>query len=42
MDKKYYPQVYFEECKYAVKDKKMTSFTDADLKLDGSESSYSE
>ena len=32
VDNKYYPQVYLEECKYAAKKKKMTSFIDSQLK----------
>ena len=35
-DKK--PQVYLEECKYAVKEKKLTSFIDAELELSGFDS----
>ena len=35
-DKK--PQVYLEECKYAVKEKKLTSFIDAELELNGFDS----
>lgn len=42
MDKKYYPQVYLEQCKYAAKEKKMTSFKDAELELDSGNNSNSE
>ena len=31
MDKKNYPQVYLEECKYEIKKKKMTKFIDVDV-----------
>ena len=33
MDKKNYPQVYLEECKYKIKKKKMPKFIDAQLDL---------
>ena len=32
MEKKNYPQVYLEECKYKIKKAKMTKFTEAELK----------
>ena len=31
MEKKNYPQVYLEECKYRMKKTKMTKFTEAEL-----------
>ena len=31
MDKKNYPQVYLEECKYRMKKTKMTKFIEAEL-----------
>ena len=34
IDKKYYPQVYLEQCKYKVKERKIKSFTDYDLDSD--------
>ena len=37
MEKKYYPQVYLEECKYKIKNdkkKKMTKFINTDLESD--------
>ena len=34
MDKKNYPQVYLEECKYKIKKRKMSKFIDAELELD--------
>ena len=37
MDKKNYCQVYLEECKYAVKEKKMAIFIEAELEFDGSD-----
>ena len=42
MEKKNYPQVYLEECKYERKKKKMTRFTDVELDLDDSEDFKSE
>ena len=32
MEKKHYPQVYLEECKYRIKKTKMTKFIEAELK----------
>ena len=32
MEKKNYPQVYLEECKYRMKNAKMTKFIEAELK----------
>ena len=37
--RKNYPQVYLEECKYEVKKKKMSKFTDAELELDSDSNS---
>ena len=34
MDKKYYPQVYLEECKYKVKKMQLSRFINAELKSD--------
>ena len=34
IEKKNYPQVYLEECKYRLKMKKMSEFIDAELKSD--------
>ena len=34
MDKKIYPQVYLEECKYKIKKKRMPEFLDVALELD--------
>ena len=34
MDKKYFPQVYLEECKYKVKKIQMSRFINAELKSD--------
>ena len=31
MEKKNYPQVYLEECKYRIKETKMTKFTEFEL-----------
>ena len=39
MEKKNYPQVYLEECKYKIKNIKMSEFIDADLELDSSSDS---
>ena len=36
MEKKNYPQVYLEECKYKVKKKKMPEFIDVELESDSS------
>ena len=33
MEKKNYPQVYLEECKYRTKKTKMTNFIEAELEL---------
>ena len=37
MDKKNYPQVYLEECKYKVKKIQMSRFINAELELNSSE-----
>ena len=39
MEKKNYPQVYLEECKYKIKKIKMSEFIDAELELDSSSDS---
>ena len=39
IDKKNYPQVYLEECKYKIKKKKMVKFIDTELDLDDSDDS---
>ena len=36
IEKKNYPQVYLEECKYETKKKKIPEFTDVCLKSDSS------
>ena len=39
--KENYPQVYLEECKYKIKNKKMSGFIDVELELEsGSDSQY--
>ena len=42
MDKKNYPQLYLQESRYKIKNKKMTRFIDVELDLDGSDDSDSE
>ena len=42
INKKNYPQVYFEECRYEIKKKKMVKFIDVELDLDDSADSNSE
>ena len=42
MDKKNYPQLYLQECRYKIQKKKMTRFIDVELDLDGSDDSDSE
>ena len=42
MDKKYFPQVYLEECKYKMKKIQIPRFINAELKLGSSDSSASE
>ena len=34
IEKKNYPHIYLEECKYRMKKEKMTKFTEAELKLE--------
>ena len=34
IEKKYYPQVYLEQCKYKVKERKIKNFIDYDLDSD--------
>ena len=34
MDKKYFPQVYLEECEYKAKKRLMSKFINAELKSD--------
>ena len=34
IEKNYYPQVYLEQCKYKVKERKIKSLTDYDLDSD--------
>ena len=41
IDKKNYPQIYIEECKYEVKKEKMVKFIDDDLDLDLNDSNDS-
>ena len=36
-DKKYYPQIFLEECKYAVKDRKIINTINEELKLNESD-----
>ena len=38
IDKKNYPQVYLEQCKYKIKKKKVIDFIDAELDLDSDDS----
>ena len=38
IDKKNYPQVYLEECRYEIKKKRIVKFIDAELQLDDSDS----
>ena len=38
MEKKHYPQVYLEECKYRIKKTKMTKFIEAELESESYES----
>ena len=42
MDKKYFPQVYLEECKYKIKKIEMPRFIDAELKSDSDDDSDSD
>ena len=34
MEKKYFPQVYLEECKYKIKEMQMSRFINTELDLD--------
>ena len=36
-NKKYYPQIFLEECKYAVKDRKIINAINEELKLNESD-----
>ena len=36
-NKKYYPQIFLEECKYAVKDRKIINTINEELKLNKSD-----
>ena len=38
MDKKYFPQVYLEDCKYKIKKIQMPRFISTELKSDSSDS----
>ena len=38
IDKKNYPQVYLEQCKYKIKKRKMVDFIDAELDLNPEDS----
>ena len=42
MDKKYFPQVYLEECKYKVKKIQMSRFINAELESDSESDSETE
>ena len=42
IDKKSYPQVYQEQCKYKEKKRKSVDFIDAELDLDSNDSDDSE
>ena len=42
MEMKNYPQVYWEECKYKMKKKKMNTFVEAELESDSESGSESE
>ena len=42
IEKKNYPQVYLEECKYKIKKTKMTNFTQAELESDSESESESD
>ena len=41
-DKKTYPQIYLEGCKYKIKKNKMVKFIDVELYLDASDDSNSD
>ena len=40
LDKHYYPEIYLEECKYVVKEKKMSKFIGRDKEFFLGESDY--
>ena len=42
MDKKYFPQVYLEECKYKIKKIQMSRFINTELDLDSDSDSESD
>ena len=42
MDKKYFPQVYLEECKYKIKKIQMSRFINAEIDLDSDSGSDSD
>ena len=42
IDKKYFPQVYLEECKYKIKKIQMPRFINAELKSDSDSDSEAE
>ena len=42
MEKKYFPQVYLEECKYKIKKMQMSRFINAELDLDSESDSESD
>ena len=42
MDKKYFPQVYLEECKYKIKKIQMPRFINTELKSDSDSDSEAE
>ena len=42
MDKKYFPQVYLEQCKYKIKKIQMPRFINAELKSDSDSDSEAE
>ena len=42
MGTKYYPQVFSEECKYIVKEKKVTRYITEDLEISSDESDESD
>ena len=40
VDKKNYPQVYLEQCKYKIKKRKPVNFIDAEVDLSSNDSDY--
>ena len=42
MDKKYFPQVYLEQCKYKIKKMQMSRFINAEIDLDSDSGSDSD